>query len=169
MKPVKTEKLSSADQELLAAHYSRMKRSFRVILIAQAVTVTGVGAAMALTGVQYWYYIIAVFVLTDVIALSIICRRSAKARRDLEERSKVSGTFRITRKSRSKSIYYFTIDANGARRVQVDRKVYNRVSEGDELHIEFGRHSGVVLVVKQGDDVIYHGISSQGKDAARPG
>lgn len=158
---MRKEKFTPADHDAVAAHYSSMRKKFFVVVAVQMLMLTGVSVGLTLSDIENWYLFIGAFLLTDILALYLISRKWSKAKHDLEERMKVSGTFRIEDKSRTKNAYSLTINNESERRIQVERQVYNRITAGEDLYVEFAEHCGLLLGLKRGDEVIYSASKQQ--------
>ena len=77
-----------------------------------------------------------------------------KVRSDLKERTKLTGTTVLERKSlvltrTGQRHHYFNFSLDGEREVHVDKADYHRFSEGDEIYVEMTKHSRLVLSMKR--------------------
>ena len=152
---MRTEKFTPADQEAVTAHYSSLKKKFLVLVGAQVAMLGGVSVALSQANVEQWYLFIGAFVLSDIIVLMFFAKMRGNAKRDLEERMKISGTFKIIGRMGTKSTYSIMIEHGGPRKIKVNKKVYDRAKAGEDLYIEFAGHCSILLEAKQNEEVLY--------------
>lgn len=158
---MRTEKLTPLEQDAVAAHHSGAKKKFMIILAAQVVVLAGASTVLFRSDIGEWHLFMGAIVLADAAVLMFISKEWTNARRDLRERMKVAGTFRIIGKMSTGSKFSLIMEDEFPRKILVSQEAYERVSKDEQLHFEFSQHSGVLLSLRRGEEVLYTAGSCQ--------
>lgn len=150
---MRTQPFTPADLEAVTGYNRRMQKIFYIIMAGQMLFFI-VFAFIAPGNVPYWEFILPAIFLADIAALFFLSKKFRGAQKDVRERLKTTGNFKVAGKTESESSYSIAINAEGIKSITVEKNIYDSIREGEELYFEFAKHSGYLLLVKRGEEVL---------------
>ena len=151
---MRTEKLTPREQQIFSDYYRKNKMLAPVI--PGSLLICLVLWLLNGSDIQEMHWAVAgVILFLFVIVTSSILWRLNAFKKDSEEKSKLVGEYEITDTRVDRRNFYVWIDMGRSKRLRVTQGAFNKLGKHGRYHFEITAHSGIVLKIANGNDLIY--------------
>jgi hypothetical protein len=140
--------LSDKDQEGFGKYHTQLKKVVMLMAIMQLVTFIVITAVMILNKIEFWYLILALILVTDIISLTILSKNYRLARLDAAEGMKIMGNFKVLQKTYAQNRCTITLEGDNLPKLIVSSEQFDEIHSGEDIYAEFAKNSGYVFALK---------------------